>query len=260
MDKPSPHYNIILRIDGLIKSMINPIDKPHKDVFSTSIEPKISIIKYLIRIQYYVNNWEESSMIKPCKIYNDPLCDTGIITIGVALIYIKRTGLLLDKYNIHRILLLSSLVANKFCQDDPVRNDFFARVGGISLKNINKLEKKFCEELKYNCKFSTEDIMDIFYEEEIIDHTISSPTTSSIGLPLSLKKIKPFKNYKQIFESEICGCFFCIRIYSKNEIVEWVDDGQTALCPYCEIDSVIGDKIMNINISNLKYINTDRFN
>ncbi len=40
------------------------------------------------------------------------------------------------------------------------------------------------------------------------------------------------------------GCFYCLRIFSPAEIVEWVDEvdrvGTTAICPHCGIDSVIG--------------------
>jgi hypothetical protein len=53
-----------------------------------------------------------------------------------------------------------------------------------------------------------------------------------------------YRNRDEIDRSEICGCFFCISIFSPLSITEWVheDDGigQTALCPYCEVDSVIG--------------------
>jgi hypothetical protein len=32
-----------------------------------------------------------------------------------------------------------------------------------------------------------------------------------------------------------------MKIFNPAEITEWVDDGDTALCPYCGIDSVIGE-------------------
>lgn len=38
-----------------------------------------------------------------------------------------------------------------------------------------------------------------------------------------------------------CGCFYCLQIFNGHEIVEWVDDGLTALCPFCGIDSVISE-------------------
>lgn len=49
---------------------------------------------------------------------------------------------------------------------------------------------------------------------------------------------------KGIENSETCGCFYCLAIFKPLEIQEWVDEyngiGQTALCPKCGIDSVIG--------------------
>jgi hypothetical protein len=46
-------------------------------------------------------------------------------------------------------------------------------------------------------------------------------------------------------QSEICGCFYCLERFPPNAITEWIDanatgEGQTALCPRCGIDSVIG--------------------
>jgi hypothetical protein len=40
--------------------------------------------------------------------------------------------------------------------------------------------------------------------------------------------------------SSLCGCFYCFATFPPTDISEWIDDGQTALCPKCEIDSVIG--------------------
>jgi hypothetical protein len=48
------------------------------------------------------------------------------------------------------------------------------------------------------------------------------------------------KHREEIERSEVCGCFYCFATYPTTEIVEWVDDGQTAICPKCPVDSVIG--------------------
>ena len=37
-----------------------------------------------------------------------------------------------------------------------------------------------------------------------------------------------------------CGCFFCFRKFSPTEIRIWIDKNQTALCPGCGIDAVLG--------------------
>lgn len=50
------------------------------------------------------------------------------------------------------------------------------------------------------------------------------------------------RNRAEIQESDYCGCFYCLQIFSSLEIDDYVDDGDTtALCPYCNIDSVIPD-------------------
>jgi hypothetical protein len=44
----------------------------------------------------------------------------------------------------------------------------------------------------------------------------------------------------EVMSSSKCGCFYCEKTFQPAEIVEWVDDGKTAVCPKCGIDSVIG--------------------
>jgi hypothetical protein len=51
----------------------------------------------------------------------------------------------------------------------------------------------------------------------------------------------------QVEASETCGCFYCLATFPPTAIEEWVDEddagvGQTALCPRCGIDSVLGSK------------------
>jgi len=37
------------------------------------------------------------------------------------------------------------------------------------------------------------------------------------------------------------GCFHCLKIFESKEIVSYTDQGETALCPFCEVDAVIPD-------------------
>lgn len=46
----------------------------------------------------------------------------------------------------------------------------------------------------------------------------------------------------EIEKSERCGCFYCLAVFSPEQICEWTDDKATALCPHCGIYSVVGDK------------------
>lgn len=56
------------------------------------------------------------------------------------------------------------------------------------------------------------------------------------------------QNRDVLARSRTCGCFYCLAIFSPAEIESWIDEpphnpGQTATCPHCGIDSVIGDAI-----------------
>jgi hypothetical protein len=45
----------------------------------------------------------------------------------------------------------------------------------------------------------------------------------------------------ELAASKACGCFYCFGIFRFAEIVKWTDENQTALCPRCGIDAVLGD-------------------
>ena len=52
------------------------------------------------------------------------------------------------------------------------------------------------------------------------------------------------RNWETIQKSTLCGCFYCETIFVPSQIEEWIEESdgkETALCPYCGIDSVIGD-------------------
>jgi hypothetical protein len=54
-------------------------------------------------------------------------------------------------------------------------------------------------------------------------------------------------NHRQsLMNDKVCGCYYCLEIFSPSEIVEWSSEYEdkidvTATCPYCSIDSVIGE-------------------
>ncbi len=62
------------------------------------------------------------------------------------------------------------------------------------------------------------------------------------------------KNRTEIEASTHCGCFYCAKVFSPSDIVAWsglelIDldlpeaaHAETALCPQCGSESVIGDK------------------
>jgi len=65
--------------------------------------------------------------------------------------------------------------------------------------------------------------------------------------PLRAAHKRSARHRAEIESSVVCGCFYCKETFAPNEIEDWTDAHgpvaeQTALCPRCGIDSVIGDK------------------
>ena len=48
-------------------------------------------------------------------------------------------------------------------------------------------------------------------------------------------------NIAEISKSKICECFYCKKIFAPNEIKNRLENENTALCPYCSVDSVLSD-------------------
>jgi hypothetical protein len=52
---------------------------------------------------------------------------------------------------------------------------------------------------------------------------------------------RSIRHRDEIEKSALCGCFHCLKTFLPQAIDEWIDGDQTALCPSCGIDSVLGD-------------------
>ena len=64
----------------------------------------------------------------------------------------------------------------------------------------------------------------------------------------------------EILASTQCGCFYCCNVFQPSDVSEWTDKNQTALCPKCGIDAVIGEQSrFPITRSYLKQMNQKWF-
>ncbi len=37
----------------------------------------------------------------------------------------------------------------------------------------------------------------------------------------------------------LCGCFSCLHVFLSTDVIDWIDDGETPLCPTCGMDTVL---------------------
>ena len=111
------------------------------DPFSTKSPPKVSLQYFFGRIKKY-SKIEKSTLII-ILIYADRMCTTS--------------GIILNPFNIHRIILGCLLLAIKYNEDIYFTNEQYAKIGGVSLQELNCLEDFSIQLLNYNLYIS-EDI------------------------------------------------------------------------------------------------------
>ena len=128
----------ILFISSLFEKLIeNNTSKLNNSIFNLKIFeteeiPTISINKYIERIVKYTN-CEENTLILSL-IYLDKIC-------------LKNINLTV--YNIHKFVFSSILISIKFNEDKIYKNDYYAYIAGVSLKELNLMEHNFLQILDY---------------------------------------------------------------------------------------------------------------
>ncbi len=52
------------------------------------------------------------------------------------------------------------------------------------------------------------------------------------------------RNRDEILASTHCGCLYCTSVFTPSDVADWVKDdkGETAICPRCGVDAVLGDR------------------
>lgn len=63
----------------------------------------------------------------------------------------------MDEFNVHKIFFVGVVVASKYNEDSRLQNKDFAKIGGISVKELFMLEMEFLKGLKFSLKVSTEE-------------------------------------------------------------------------------------------------------
>ena len=114
----------------------------------------LSIKKYLLRLVKYTQ--VESSTLIAMLIYIDRLCQINDFTI--------------NSLNIYKIIFSSLVLAIKYNEEVIFDNKFFARIGGISLSEMNFLETVYLNLINFKLYVSDE-IFETYIEN--INETIN---------------------------------------------------------------------------------------
>uniref|UniRef100_A0A0D6R3S0 Cyclin n=1 Tax=Araucaria cunninghamii TaxID=56994 RepID=A0A0D6R3S0_ARACU len=139
LEQPSGGVSGVPRVVSVISSILQRLvthndiagaaEDPQKlTVFHGLRAPSIGVDKYLERIFKYGN------------------CSPSCFVVAYA--YIDRfiahySAVSLTSLNVHRLLITSIMVAAKFMEDAYYNNAYYAKVGGISTVEMNRLELEF---------------------------------------------------------------------------------------------------------------------
>ncbi|ORX93869.1 cyclin-domain-containing protein [Basidiobolus meristosporus CBS 931.73] len=110
--------------------------------------PSIDVHAYLTRI------------LKYCPSTND--CLIAVV------VYLERIrskcrdkneqGLVIDPYNIHRLIIVAFVIATKFFSDIFYTNTRYAKVGGLAASELNSLELQFLKLTEFNLNIDSEEL------------------------------------------------------------------------------------------------------
>ena len=109
------------------------ISKQKKLVFYSREIPSISIKDYLYRIHLYTE--AEFNTLILALIYIDKICE--------------KASIILSEFNIHQILFTSIIIAIKYNEDLYYDNKYYAKIAGVTPKELQKMESDFLRMIKF---------------------------------------------------------------------------------------------------------------
>lgn len=121
--------------------------------------PQISLEYYLARIVSKYNKLVKTSN-------NNSLTSDGFYVLALGLIYLDKLllqveNLVLNVRNIHRLFLTCCFIAQKYLDDYSINSKCFAYIGGIPTDELNTLELRVAQDLKFGFFVKDDEVHDM---------------------------------------------------------------------------------------------------
>ena len=114
--------------------------------FTTKNIPSMSIKDYLLRLSQYTKINESTIIL--ILIYIDRIC--------------KINNFHITFNNIYKLIICSMIIAIKYNEDNFYSSEIYAKLGGVTLKELNYLEFQFLILIKFSL-FVEKDLFDKYY-------------------------------------------------------------------------------------------------
>ena len=147
----------------IISDLLNNICEGNKDKselvnikikpFMTMTIPSMPIKDYLLRLSQFANINESTIIL--ILIYIDRIC--------------KINNFQLNFRNIYKLIISSMIIAIKYNEDHFYSKEVYAKLGGVTMKELNYLEFQFLILIKFSL-FVEKDLFDKYYDNLICIH------------------------------------------------------------------------------------------
>ena len=147
---------ILIKTIEIIADLLNNICEENKDKSNVNNKiapflaidiPSMPIKDYLLRLTYYTKINESTIII--IFIYIDRIC--------------KINNFKINYRNIYKLIISSMIIAIKYNEDILYSSEVYAKLGGLSVKELNYLEFKFLILIKFYL-FIEQDLFSKYYD------------------------------------------------------------------------------------------------
>ncbi|KAI8892575.1 cyclin-domain-containing protein, partial [Globomyces pollinis-pini] len=149
---------IVTLLADLINQIIQYNDQltiqPRITRFHSRAVPGISVKDYLLRTVKYLQI--DNSVLLLILVFIDRISKLNIVTI--------------NSLTIHRFIIASISIATKQVSDVYPPNSIFAKIGGLSLQELNLIEMELCKTLnwRFNCP---DKLLQNYYTNLVLNHS-----------------------------------------------------------------------------------------
>ena len=104
------------------------------------VSSSVNILNFMLRIKRYSKCSDACFLV--AMVYLDRIVNNG--------------GFVLSTHNVHRVLLTAIMVAAKFHEDHFYNNALFAKLGDLTLSEMNCLEIELLQQLRFSLVVTSE--------------------------------------------------------------------------------------------------------
>jgi len=80
-------------------------------------------------------------------------------------------------------------------------------------------------------------------------HWLGRSHITKVSVNLKGLSLLSFHNRNAVKRAKKVGCYYCMRTSRSSMVKDYIDMGMTALCPHCQIDALLADKVYGFTIT-----------